>query len=141
MQVRHHDALRVGGATGELEDGQRARVLGRALVAAGRAASSSSSTIGGSPGCGSRNSLSCAPITTTCAPAWTMSRRVWATKSSIDASRIGRGSTTTVAPASHVAWIAVTNGRVVAPSNATWLPGPTPRPAGPRHAARALVEA
>ena len=70
-----------------------------------------------------------------------MSRRVWATKSSIDASRIGRGSTTTVAPASHVAWIAVTNGRVVGPSRATWLPGPiAPGLQGGGHAAGVVVE-
>src|SRR5947207_1619182 len=71
--------------------------------------------MGGSPGSGSRNSLSCASITTICASAWTMSLRVCATKSSIEANRIGSGSTTTVAPASQVAWMAVTHGRVVAP--------------------------
>ena len=40
---------------------------------------------------------------------------------------MGSGSSTMVAPASHVAWISVTRGRVVGPSTATWSPGTTPR--------------
>ena len=39
--------------------------------------------------------------------------RVWATNSSIEDRRIGSGSTTIVAPASQVAWMAVTSCRVV----------------------------
>ena len=40
-----------------------------------------------------------------------MRPRVWATNSSIEAMRIGSGSTTTVAPASQMAWMAVTSAR------------------------------
>ncbi len=51
---------------------------------------------------------------------------VWATNSSIEESRMGSGSTTTVAPVSQIAWIAVASGREVGPRSATWSPGPTP---------------
>src|SRR5690606_12187364 len=61
------------------------------------------------------------------ASAWRTRWRVWATNSSTDDSRIGSGSTTTVAPASQVAWMAVTSSRVVGDSRATWSPGRTPR--------------
>ena len=44
-----------------------------------------------------------------------MRARVCATNSSIEPSRIGSGSITVAAPQSHVAWIAVTSGRVVGP--------------------------
>ena len=55
-----------------------------------------------------------------------MRARVCATNSSIEPSRIGSGSITVAAPHSHVAWIAVTSGRVVGPRIATWAPGATP---------------
>src|SRR4051812_6110451 len=53
--------------------------------------------------------------------------RVWATNSSIEARRMGRGRTTAAAPVSHVAWMAVTRALVVGPRRATWSPGVTPR--------------
>ncbi len=52
--------------------------------------------------------------------------RVCATNSSMEDNRIGSGRTTTVAPASQMAWMAVTSGREVGPSRATCEPGPTP---------------
>ena len=53
-----------------------------------------------------------------------MRARVWATNSSSEPSRMGRGSTITVAPHSQVAWMAVTSGREVGPSRATRCAGP-----------------
>ena len=64
---------------------------------------------------------------------WRSGARVWATNSSIDASRIGSGSTTTVAPASQMAWIAVTSARVVGPEQARrGRPGRRRAPGGRR---------
>ena len=93
------------------------------------------------------NGASCGSMTSMTASDASNRARVWRTKSSIDASRIGSGNITAAAPASHVASIAVTSGRVVGPRIATCVPGPTPcawRPAaiaqcvvvepGPRHA-------
>jgi hypothetical protein len=57
--------------------------------------------------------------------AWTRAL-VWATNSGIDPMRIGSGRTTTVAPASHVASMAVTSARDVGPAMATWSPGASP---------------
>ena len=51
-------------------------------------------------------------------------RRVASTNSSIEPSRIGSGSIATVAPVSHVAWIAVTSARDVGPSSPTVDAGP-----------------
>ena len=106
-------------------------IVGRPCVRAGRVprrpSSASSSTIGGSPGAGSRNSASCASTTTSarrtrgCEPG--SGRRTPRSTPS----RIGSGSITVAAPHNHVAWIAVTSGRVVGPRIATCVPGATPR--------------
>ena len=61
------------------------------------------------------------------ASAFATRRRVASTNSSIEPSRIGSGSIATVAPVSHVAWIAVTSARDVGPSSPTVTPGPAPR--------------
>ncbi len=83
------------------------------------ARSSSRVTIGGSVGSGVRNASSCASAITIRLSALEIRARVCSTNSSIEPIRIGRGSITTVAPASQVAWIAVTRSRVVGPINET----------------------
>ena len=96
-------------AAGELQDGERvgivARVARSPVVAAADSvgSSSSSSTIGGSPGRGSMNGGEVGVDDERgrrrrCA----IRARVWATNSSIDPSRIGSGSTTSVAPHSQI---------------------------------------
>ena len=100
---------------------------GRTQAAGSPAASSPICSIGGSSGSGVTNGASSGSTITILASAWWMRCRVWATNSSIDPSRIGSGSTTRVAPVSHVAWMADTSGRVVGDSSATWSPGPIPR--------------
>ena len=85
------------------------------------------STTGGSPGSGWMKPASIGSAMTSDVSDARTRVRVWATKSSREFIRMGRGSTTAVAPASHTAWMAVTNAREVGPSRATWLPGPMPR--------------
>ena len=53
-------------------------------------------------------------------------RRVWTTNSSIEPSRIGSGSTTSAAPASHVAWMAVTSVAGRRPEQRDVVAGPDP---------------
>ncbi len=65
------------------------------------------------------NGASSGSTSTSETSALVMRTRVWWTNSSIDDSRIGRGSTTTVAPLSQMAWIAVASGREVGPRRAT----------------------
>ena len=127
--VRQHHALRVRGRPArELQDPERVGVVGRALAAAGRRrAARRAARSAGRRARGSRNGASCGSTTTTCASALDDAPAGLRDELLDRASRIGRGRHTTVAPASQVAWIAVTNGRVVGPSRATWPPGPTPR--------------
>ena len=128
--VREHHALRVGrGPARELQDRERVRVVtGPVVRVGGRAASrSANDTIGGSPGCGSRNSAS--------AGSTRRARRRRSRSAGGSARRTPRSSPAASAaaarrprrPSSHTAWIAVTSGRVVGPSRATWAPGPMPR--------------
>ena len=74
---------------------------------------------GGSPGAASRNAARSPSINTSVASALATRARVWATNSSKLPRRMGSGRTTTVAPASQVAWIAVTSPRDVGPKRAT----------------------
>ena len=92
---------------------------GRTQAAASPPASSANGTIGGSPGSGATKGASSGSTTHSRASALRMRWRVWATNSSIEDRRIGSGNTTMVAPASHVAWMAVTSSRVVGDSSAT----------------------
>ena len=89
--------------------------------------SSPRSTTGGSPGSGWRKPASIGSATSSVVSAARIRVRVAPTKSSSELIRIGNGSTTAVAPASHTAWMAVTRGRDVGPRRPTWAPGPTPR--------------
>ncbi len=100
---------------------------GRTQAPGSPVARSAGRTIGGSPGSGDTNAANSGSITHTRASALWIRWRVWATNSSIDDSRIGSGSTTIAAPASHVAWMAMTSSFVVGDSSATRSPARTPR--------------
>ena len=123
----------LGSAVEPLVNWRTARDVGSSLGASQAQGSLTSpvrsgrSTTGGSPASGWMNPASIGSATTSVVSAARTRVRVWATKSSRELIRIGRGSTTTVAPASHTAWMAVTKGREVGPRRATWAPGPTPR--------------
>ena len=132
--VREHDALRGGGAAGGELQRRRARPGRRpgrsksfAVGRPGPRASSTSDTIGGSPGCGSMKGARSGSITSNEMSAARSRVRVWLANSSMEPSRIGSGSTTSVAPVSQTASRTVTSGRVVGPRTATWAPGATPR--------------
>ena len=135
--VREHHALRVGGgAAGELQDGERVRVVDGSLEV-GRSDAQAADVVGSVARQHHRRvaglrlderrevGVDDDQVDVGVRPSVA---RVWATNSSIEPSRIGSGSTTSVAPHSHTAWMAVTSGRVVGPSRATWPPAPTPRP-------------
>ena len=86
----------------------------------------SSSTNGGPPGSGATRAASSGSTSTSRESDCASRCRVWATNRSSDAIRMGSGSVTRTAPASHTPWTAATRLRVVGPSSATWSPGTTP---------------
>jgi len=126
--VRCGSITPLGRAVDPLVNCSTARLSGSTVGSAKDAVPSSwRTTKGGSPATGSTNGASSASRTSRSASALRTRVRVWDTNSSMEDMRIGNGSTTAVAPASHVAWMAVTRARLVGASRATWAPTPMPR--------------